>query len=189
MRLSRIVRALTALVLLSAIAGCSGVSYREHPTVSRTQYTRIENFSNGEFAVEQVDGLLEEVADILRVKLDATAAKVRIVVSAPDRISDLYRRVAVVAPHGADAVALYFPGASLVMIPYFDRTVLGHEFAHYLTDHYLKSTPRRKWESVAYMAYMVEDKLASASRGVARRPAPDVVARQMALLPAASRGN
>ena len=60
------------------------------------------------------------------------------------------------APFGADAEGLHFPGASLLLISSYDRTILGHELAHYLTDHYLKQTPRDKWEAVARM---VERKL------------------------------
>jgi hypothetical protein len=45
------------------------------------------------------------------------------------------------------------PGANVVAISY-SRIVLGHEPADYLTDHNLKSTPRRTWERIAAM---VED--------------------------------
>ena len=45
------------------------------------------------------------------------------------------------------------PGANVVAISY-SRIVLGHEPAPYLTDHNLKSTPRRTWERIAAM---VED--------------------------------
>jgi hypothetical protein len=82
------------------------------------------------------------------------------------RIADLYRQVATVAPHGADARALYLPGVNVVAIPYYSRTTLGHELAHYLTDHYLKSTPRQSWERIALM---VEDALPGTPRIVARR--------------------
>ena len=43
----------------------------------------------------------------------------------------------------------YFPGANLVLVPRFDRPLLGHELAHYVTDHYLRDAPRSKWEWIA----------------------------------------
>ena len=129
-----------------------------------------------------MDGLLEEVADILNVTLDLTKPKVRIVVRAPIEIRTLYRRTMTIAPGGAEAQALYFAGATLVIIPRYDRTVLGHELAHYLTDQYLKGTPRRKWEQIARM---VEDKLPATPRNVARKspsPAP-ITAQSVAVVP------
>jgi hypothetical protein len=69
--------------------------------------------------------------------------------------------------HGTDARALYFAGANLVVIPYYSRTILGHELAHYLTDQYLKATPRRNWERIAQM---VEDALPLTAP--VARPAP-----------------
>ena len=68
-------------------------------------------------------------------------------------------------------------------ISHYSRTVLGHELTHYLTDHYLKSTPRRNWERIALM---VEDALPSTPRIVARRaPGADVVATRALLAPRA----
>ena len=187
MCLSQVLRALAPIALLPLIVSCAGVNYRERATISQTRYATIENFSDEEITAEQVDGLLEEVAEILDVRLAPDTPKVRIMVTSPSRIADLYRHVTVVAAHGADAVALYFPGASLVMIPSYDRTILGHELAHYLTDHYLKSTPRRNWERIAHM---VEGKLPAAPRFVARRsPAPDTLATQAALAPFAALAN
>ena len=49
----------------------------------------------------------------------------------------------------ADARALYSPGVNLVAFPYYSRAILGHELADYLTDPFLKSTPRRSWERIA----------------------------------------
>ena len=86
------------------------------------------------------------------------------------------------APFGADAEGLYFPGASLVLVSSYDRTILGHELAHYLTDHYLKQTPRDKWEAVAHM---VERKLPAAETVVATAPAPMLVAAHVPASPAA----
>ena len=44
-------------------------------------------------------------------------------------IATLYRRTVAIAGHGTEARALYFPGANLVVIPYYSRTILGHELA------------------------------------------------------------
>ena len=156
MRPSKILGFVALLGVLPLIVGCAGVTYRDHATASQTRYANVENFSDEVIAAEQVDGLLEEVAAILKVTLEPGKPKVRIMVTSPGRIADLYRRVATVAPHGSDAVALYVPGASLVLISSYDRTILGHELAHYLTDHYLKSVPRKDWEKIAYK---VEDRL------------------------------
>jgi hypothetical protein len=166
MRLSRLLGVLAAVVLGPLAAGCAGVSYRGEATVTPTRYATIENFSDEAIAPEQVDGLLEEVAEILGVILDPRKPKVRILVVSPSRIADLYASVAATALHGARAAALYFPGASVVLIPHYDRTLLGHELAHYLTDHYLRAVPRRHWEKIAHQ---VEDRL-PARAPVARRP-------------------
>jgi hypothetical protein len=179
--LSGVLRVLAALAFLPLIAGCAGVGYREYSTITHTRYATIENFGDQEIAAELVDGLLEEVADLLEVALSPDKPKVRIMVTSPAHVGDLYRRAVTVTLHGAGARALYFPGASLVVIPHYERRILGHELAHYLTDHYLKSTPRRSWERIAYM---VEDALPSTAPTVARRaPAPDGVATQAAVAP------
>jgi hypothetical protein len=170
MRLSRIL-GLAALLGLLPLVGCAGVNYRDQATASQTRYGIVENFSDEVITAEQVDGLLDEVAAILKVTLDPSKPRVRIMVTTPGRIADLYRRVAAVAPHGSDAMALYLPGASLVMISSYDRTILGHELAHYLTDHYLKTAPRKDWERIAYI---VEDKL-PLKAPVAKAPAAGTV--------------
>jgi hypothetical protein len=136
-------------VALPLVAGCAGISYRDRSTLSHTRYATIENFGDEEITAEQVDGLLEEVAGILDVKLDPTKPKVRIMVRSVAEIRELRRGYAGTAAHWSETRALYFAGANLVVIPYYSRTVLGHELAHYLTDHYLKSTPRRLWERIA----------------------------------------
>jgi hypothetical protein len=187
MRPSKILGFAALLGMLPLLVGCAGLSYRDQATASQTRYGTIENFSDEVITAEQVDGLLEEVADILKVTLEPGKPKVRIMVTSPGRISDIYRRVMTVAPFGADALALYLPGASLVMISSYDRTILGHELAHYLTDHYLKTAPRKDWEKIAYR---VEDKLPTTPRMVARQsPGPDTLASQMTLAPIAAPAN
>jgi len=181
--LSRALRVLTPLALLPVVLGCAdgGANYRERSTLTQSWYATIENSYDEEISADQVDGLVEEVADVLHVTLDPKVPKVRIMVLPSGRISELYRQVITVAPHGADARALYWPGANLVVIPYFGRMLLGHELAHYLTDQYLKSTPRRNWE---HIALMVEDALPDTPRIVTRRaPPPDAVAARMTLVP------
>jgi hypothetical protein len=166
MRLSGHLRYLAFFFLAQLVVGCAGAEYRERSTLVHARYATIENFGDETLAAEQVDGLLEEVAEILQVELRSGVPKVRILVTSPSRISELYARVVKVAPHGSNARALYVPGANLLMVPYYDRGLLGHELAHYLTDHYLKSTPRGDWER---LAYMVEDSLPAVRRTLARR--------------------
>jgi len=187
MSLSDALRILAPLVLVPAVLGCADVSYRDRSTLTHTRYATVENFGDQQIAAEQVDDLLEEVAEILNVTLNPRTPKVRVMVMPAGRISDLYRQLVTVAPHGTDARALYLPGANVVAIPYYSRTLLGHELAHYLTDHYLKSTPRRNWERIALM---VEDALPGTPRIVARRsPAPDDLAARTTLAPLAAPAN
>jgi hypothetical protein len=133
------------------MVGCAGVNYRERSTLSHTCYATIENYGDEEIMVHQVDGLLKEVAEILSITLDPAKPRVRIVVRPSSHIQALAESVSI-AGYGSKAGALYFTGANLVMIPYYSRTILGHELAHYLTDHYLKSTPRQHWERIARTA-------------------------------------
>jgi hypothetical protein len=172
-----VVRALVPLALLMLAVGCAEIDYRERATVSRTRYATIDNFSDRGIAAGQVDRLLEEVADILGVRLDPRVPRVRILVLPPARIADVYRRTAAVAPRGTDAVGLYFPGASVVMVAAYDRKVLGHELAHYLTDHYLPAVPRRDWEDVAdHVETALSASPSPAGRRAPLRPPGDAVA-------------
>ena len=163
------------LMLLSfpVLVGCAGMpSYSERATVTPSRYTTIENFSDVAISAEEVDGLLLDVADLLGVRLEAGKPKARIIVTTPSRIAGLYRAGAATLGGHAQAVGLYYPAASLVLVPYFDREILGHELAHYLTDHYLKSTPRGDWEKIAYR---VQRQIGSHTR-VAQGTAPVLVA-------------
>jgi hypothetical protein len=171
MGLGPVSRLLTAVAVLLA-SGCVGVAYRERATVAETRYATLENFSDREIDAEQVDGLLEEVAGVLHLRLEPGKPRVRIIVTSPARVAEVYRRAVTVAAHGADAVALYFPGANLVLVSEFDRAILGHELAHYLTDHYLKGTPRKDWERIART---VEDRLPRRAPTLAAAPTPGPV--------------
>ena len=174
-------RIIVALAMLPVIVGCAGLEYRDQSTLSHTRYATIENFGAEAIEAEKVDGLLEEVADVLNVALDLTKPKVRIIVRPSIEIRTLYRQTRTIAPGGADVRALYFAGANLVIIPRYDRTTLGHELAHYLTDHYLKGTPRRKWERIAQM---VEDALPATPQNVAgQSPSLAILAARAAVVP------
>lgn len=137
------------IVLLEALVGCAELpSYRPTSVVTASRLTVIENFSTQAIDHEAVDQLLLEVADILDVRLDSAVPPPRIVVTEPGRIAELYDGAVTRWAEHLQAMALYFPGRRLVLIPYFDRTLLGHELAHYLTEYYL-SVPRAQWEPIA----------------------------------------
>jgi len=158
------------LLALPLLIGCASLdAYRPDAVRLASQYTTIENHATTPIDPEQVDQLLLDVAHILGVQLDPTVPKARIIVTPPDRIASLHRGGAATFPGHSHAIALYFPRASLVLIPYFDRTLLGHELAHYLTDHYLKDAPRAEWE---HIAHRVERKLPTVKRPVPKFPTP-----------------
>ena len=183
MGLSRAWKIVAPLALLRVVLGGADVAYGERSALSHTRYAIVESFGEEQITAEQVDTLLEEIAEILDVTLLPTP-EVRIMVMSSARIADLYRQFAMVAPHGADARALYLPGANLVAISHYGRMVLGHELAHYLPDQYLKLPPRRNWERIAVM---VEDALPSTPRIEARRtPGADVAATRALLAPPAA---
>ncbi len=141
---------LLSLLALPLLAGCGSLNaYRSESVLLRSRFTIIENYGTTETDPREVDRLLLQVAEILGVQLNPTVPKPRIVVTNPNRITSLYGSTSVAFPGHRRVAALYFPGASLIMIPYFDRTILGHELAHYVTDHYLK-VPRAEWEEIAH---------------------------------------
>jgi hypothetical protein len=187
MALRGTVRILTSVAFaLPFVVGCAGVGYRAESTLSYTRYATVQNFGDEEITARQVDGLLEEVAELLNVGLDPAKPKVKIMVRPPSEIQALFRGTAGIAGHLSEARALYFPGANLVVIPYYSRTILGHELAHYLTDHYLKSAPRWTWERIAQG---VEDAL-PLSAPAARRPTPSAdVTAGMTVTPVAAPAN
>ena len=101
MGLSSVLRVLAPLVLLPVVLGCAdgGPNYHDRSTLSRSWYATIENFGDEEITADQVDGLVEEVADVLHVTLDPRAPKARIMVMSSSRISELYRQIRTVPPH------------------------------------------------------------------------------------------
>ena len=55
--------------------GCADVGYRDRSTLAHTRYAAVENFGDEYIAAEQIDDLLEEVADILNVSLSPEHAE------------------------------------------------------------------------------------------------------------------
>jgi hypothetical protein len=144
-------RGALATLAAPAVVGCASLNaYRSEPTVARSRYATIENYGTAPVDPAEVDGLLEEVARVMKVELRPSTPRARIVVTTPTRIASLYEASGAGFPGHSRAAGLYFPGASLLLVPQVDRQVLGHELAHYLTDHYLKQVPRRDWEAVAH---------------------------------------
>ena len=156
------------LVLPLLVVGCAGLNaYRPDAEITQSRYTTIVNYSTAPVDPDRVDTLLTEVAEILAVQLNPAVASPRIVVTTPDQIARLYDRDAPRFPSNLQARALYFPGAQVILIPYFDRSLLGRQFAHYLTEHYL-TAPRSEWYQIARA---VEWQLAFGTRGAAGRRA------------------
>ena len=148
-----------ALLILPALIGCATKNtYRLNlePVVTQSQFAIIQNFGTADIDPSKVDALLGEVADMLGVTLDPSVRKLRIVVTAPENIAGLALavnstpsgNVSAMSP-GRYVEALYLPKVSVALIPYFDRVTLGHELAHYVTDHYLRGTPLAQWEPIA----------------------------------------
>ena len=177
-RLARI--AICVLLLLPALIGCAARNtYRLDlaPVVTQGEFSIIQNFGTADIDTPTVDALLLEIAGMLEVTLDRSIRKVRVVVTSPDQISGLALainstpagKVSAMAP-GHYVEALYLPKASIALIPYFDRVMLGHELAHYVTDHYLTQTPLDRWEAIAER---VEQKL-WVTKAVPTPPAPSL---------------
>ena len=140
---------LALLVSPLLVAGCAGLNaYRSDAEVTRSRYTTIVNYSTVPVDPDRVDAVLLEVAEILAVRLDPDVPQPHIVVTTPTRIASLYEPTGVRFAWSPRALALYFPEARVVMIPYFDRSLLGHVLAPYVTEHYL-TAPRAEWERIA----------------------------------------
>ena len=75
MGLSDVRRVLAPLVLLPVMLGCAEVGYREQSTLAHTRYATVENFGDEYIAAEQIDDLLEEVAEILNVTLSPASRR------------------------------------------------------------------------------------------------------------------
>jgi hypothetical protein len=148
-------------------------TYRDHSVRLRSRFATIESFGVEPIDPQVVDELLLDVAHLLGVKLDPAKPKVRILVTRPSRIAALYggHAAAAAMPGHVEAVGLYFPQASLVLVPRFDRALLGHELAHYVTHHYLPDAPRSTWE---WLAGQVENRIVAYQRPA---PGPTKVAR------------
>ena len=160
MPLFRIAKMITcALLILPTLIGCATRNtYRLNlePVVTQSEFAIIQNFGTADIDPSKVDALLLEVAGMLGVTLDHSVRKVRIVVTAPENITGLALAINSTPSGKVSAMslgryveALYLPKASVVVIPYFDRVILGHELAHYVTDHYLTQTPLAQWEGIA----------------------------------------
>jgi len=174
---------LTVLVL-PGITGCAAKNtYRmdRDPDIVHSRFAIIQNYGTAPVDPRQVDALMMEVAALLGVAVEPSVRKVRIVITAPQNIDGLARVVAARSSenwawashrHGY-AEAAYLPKVSVILIPYFDRIILGHELAHYLTDHYLKQVPLAQWEEVADR---VERKLWVAKPAPLTPAAPTLVA-------------
>ena len=156
----RIAKLATAIALaLPALIGCAGKNtYRldAQPMVTESRFAIIQNFGTAHVESSRVDALVMEVADLLGVRLRDSVRKVRIVVTSPENIAGLALAINSTPSGKVSAMsagryveALYVPKASISLIPYFDRVILCHELAHYVTDHYLSHTPLAKWEEIA----------------------------------------
>lgn len=158
-QIARRIAQVALLLALPLLVGCASLNaYRPEAELLHGRHATIENFGTARIHPAEVDQLLREVAALLAVTLDPAVPPVRIIVTTPDRIARMHGAGTVAGhPHAA---GLYYPGANLVLVPYFDRALLGHELAHYLTEHYLKA-PRAEWEPIAHT---VERRLAFGPR-------------------------
>ena len=183
MPLLRIAKLITcALLILPGLIGCAAKNtYRLNlaPVVTESRFALIQNYGTADINPSNVDALLGEIADILGVPLQHSVRKVRIVVTSPDNITGVALAInstpsgkVSTMPAGRYVEALYLPKVSVVLIPYFDRIILGHELAHYVTDHYLRHTPLAQWEGIADR---VEHRL-WATKPAPPSPAPPLVA-------------
>jgi hypothetical protein len=137
------------LVSSLLVVGCASLhAYRPEAQVTQSRYATIENYSTSPVDPDRVDAVLAEVAAILGVQLDSAVPQPRIVVTTPDRIARAYERAEPASVWVPQARALYFPGTRVVMIPYFERSLLGYVLAPYVTEHYL-TAPRAEWERIA----------------------------------------
>lgn len=132
------------------LQGCLGsVQYLASPGVQTGLHADILNFSDREIAPNMVDQVYLNVARLMRITPDASKPRPQVLVVPPSRIHQEFLRLGRLAKaQDGVALALYIPHANKILIPYFDRTLLTHELAHYFTFHYL-SAPRSQWEAIA----------------------------------------
>jgi hypothetical protein len=160
-----------ALVSPLLVSGCGGMhAYRPDAEVIQSRYTTIVNYTTDPVDPDRVDAVLLEVADILGVQLDPAVPRPHIVLTTPPRIADVYEPAGTRFAWDPRAVALYYPGSRVAMIPYFDRSLLGHVLAAYVTEHYL-TAPRSEWERIARS---VEWKLTVGTKGAVGATAASV---------------
>lgn len=143
---------LLLLLLPLLLQGCLGsVQYLSTPGVRTGVHADILNFSDSEIAPEKVDALFLDVARLMAITVDSSKPRPQVAVVSPDHIHKEYLRLRPSAKNqGGVAVALYIPYENKILIPYFDRTMLTHELAHYFTFQY-RIAPRSKWEAIADM--------------------------------------
>lgn len=141
---------LPLLLLPLLLQGClSHVQYLTSPGIQAGLHADIVNFSNSEIAPEKVDALYLEVARLMGITPNTSKPRPQVLVVSPTQIHQEYLRLGRSAKaQDGIAIALYIPHANKILIPYFDRTLLTHELAHYFTFNYL-SAPRSQWEAIA----------------------------------------
>ena len=128
--LCAVIRGFVVLVSSLLVVGCASLhAYRPEAQVTQSRYATIENYSTSTIDPDRVDAVLAEVAEILGVQLDPAVPQPRIVVTTPDRIARVYEPAEPASVWVPQARALYFPGTRVVMIPYFERSLLGYVLA------------------------------------------------------------
>jgi hypothetical protein len=122
MALSGTLRILASLgVALRVIAPASGTGNSRRCPIRATPRSRTSATKGSR--PSRWNGLLQEVAEILDIRLRSGTPKGRIMVRSLGDIALLSRRTGNAAGHETECGALYFAGANLVVIPYYSRTV------------------------------------------------------------------
>jgi hypothetical protein len=148
------IRLLLSLLLLQCISptleGCAGRTlYLPTPAVQDGRYVTIINFSDRAISPDEADDIFLLVARLMNVTLSRSRPRPHIHIVSPTQIQREYLRFYPYARTGEGiAVALYLPALQRVLLPYFDRTILAHELAHYFVSEYFW-VPRSQWEEIA----------------------------------------
>lgn len=96
-----------------------------------------------------MDALYLDVARLMGITLNTSKPRPLVLIVSPAQIHQEFLRLGPSAKTQAGiAIALYILYANKILIPYFDRTLLTHELAHYFIFHYL-SALRAQWEVIA----------------------------------------